>query len=173
MKTSMILAADLDGCIGRQNDIPWYLPADLKRFKALTMGHACIVGSKTQASIVARIGKPMPGRHTIVVSRSIERQPGVLTIQDPASALRIGQAIEAKAGGGEVFVIGGAQIYAALLPLVDRIYLTRVATRAGGDTFMPPGWLDGFEQTGIACDGGHLDPNEPIHYSFIDYERSA
>ncbi len=109
-----------NGCIGCNNDLPWHIPQDLKRFKALTMGHPVIMGRKTYESITARLGGPLPNRENIVLSRQ---------------GLSLAQALQGREG--EVFVIGGAQIYALALPLAHKIYLTRVHKIVDGDAFFP------------------------------------
>jgi dihydrofolate reductase len=145
VKTSLIVAATDDDVIGRDNDLPWHLPDDLRRFKALTSGHVVVVGRKTHESIVNRLGKPLPGRISVVVSR--EKRPGADTVifeNSVSAALSVARGIEAFAGRDEVFVIGGAQVYTEALPEVDRVYLTRVHLSVDGDAAMPAGWLKDF-----------------------------
>lgn len=132
MRISLIVAVDERGGIGLKNRLPWHLPDDLKRFKQLTMGHYLILGRKTYESI----GKPLPGRKIIVLSRS-QREKGdadVLFAQDFDSAL----AICRQAGETEVFVAGGAEVFQAALPRAQKIYLTRVLATVEADTFFPP-----------------------------------
>jgi len=125
---SLIAAVSDNGVIGKGNRLPWKLSSDLRRFKKLTMGHALIVGRKTFESI----GRPLPGRHMIVVTRSRQWSwPGVRV------AHSIGEALEYTAGDDEPFIGGGAQIYALSLPLVERMYLTRVHTTIDGDARFP------------------------------------
>ncbi|MEO7617648.1 MAG: dihydrofolate reductase [Candidatus Saccharibacteria bacterium] len=170
MKLTLIVAADLDDCIGRGNDIPWHIPSDLKRFKELTSQHACILGSKTHDSIVRRLGKPLPNRRSYVISRT---QHG--TFADGRYLASPNAAVEAvrdenEPSNCEAFVIGGAQIYEALLPEVSKILITRVHTRVDGDTFMPQSWLGGFMQT--SADGAILrDPRDEFESSYTTYER--
>lgn len=126
---SIIAAMSENRVIGRGGRLPWHLPADLAHFKSLTMGHAMIMGRKTYDSI----GRPLPGRTSIVLSRSraIEA-PGVIT------ARSLNDAIAAAAGGAEVFVIGGSEVFAAALPMADRLHLTIVHTTIpDGDVFFP------------------------------------
>ena len=159
----MILAAAENEVIGRDNDLPWHLPDDLRRFKAVTSGHVAVLGRRTHESIVGRLGKPLPGRISVVVSRT--PKPGHDTvIYQPTldAALSVARAIEAFAGRDEVFVLGGAQIYTEALPSVDRVYLTRVHREVDGDAAMPPGWLDGFKETAAEHHGTH---------SYLTYER--
>jgi dihydrofolate reductase len=124
---SIIVAAAPDGAIGRDNRIPWHLPADLARFKRLTMGHAIVMGRRTHKSI----GRPLTGRRNIVITRQRDyRAEGCEVVGSLDAAL-------AAAGDGEVFVIGGAAIYREALPRASRIYLTRVEGTFEADTFFP------------------------------------
>lgn len=117
--------------IGIENRLPWHLPADLKRFKRLTMGHHLIMGRKTYESI----GKPLPGRHMIVLTRDPHFEaPGCQVASTLAEALRVAQ----DGGETEAFIGGGAQVYQQALPLADRIYLTRVHTTTEADVHFPP-----------------------------------
>ncbi len=128
MVRSFVVAVARNGVIGHTNGLPWRLPRDLAFFKRLTMGHPIIMGRKTYESI----GKPLPGRLNIVVTRSPGfRAPGCTVVSSPEEAYR------AAGGAGEVFVIGGAQLYAAALPSADRIYLTEVESEIEGDTYFP------------------------------------
>nr|AIA11214.1 Dihydrofolate reductase [uncultured bacterium] len=116
--------------IGRDNGLPWRLPADLKRFRELTMGHHIVVGRKTFESI----GRPLPGREMIVVTRDrAYRAEGCAIVHSFEEAL----ALARGRGEGEVFVCGGAEIYALALPLADRMYLTMVEAEVEADTFFP------------------------------------
>jgi dihydrofolate reductase len=126
---SIIVAMSEDRVIGRNGKLPWHLPIDLKHFKSLTMGHAIIMGRKTFESI----GKPLPGRTTIVLSRGNEiKNPEVLT------ARSIGEAVDLAPGDAEVFVIGGSEVFREALERADRIYLTLVHTTVpDGDAFFP------------------------------------
>ena len=127
---AIVAAVADDGTIGKGGDLPWRIPEDLRHFKAVTMGHAMIMGRKTYDSI----GRPLPGRRTIVVSRQeglvipgCEVAPGF----DEAVAL-------ARATDDEPRVVGGAAIYAAALPVATTIHLTEVHRRPAGDAFFPP-----------------------------------
>jgi len=124
----LVVAMDRDGCIGRDGKLPWHLPEDLRRFKALTMGKPVVMGRRTFESI----GRPLPGRVNIVLSRRpVWSAPGVQVARTPEEAL-------ALAGDApEVSVIGGAAVYAAFLPRARRIHLTLVDAQVGGDVFFP------------------------------------
>lgn len=124
---TLIVARAQNGVIGRDGGLPWHLPADLKRFKALTMGEAMIMGRRTFDSLPGLL----PGRRHIVVTRDRERQaPGAELAHDVAGAL-------ALVGGEAAAVIGGAEIFALFLPLARRIELTEVHGDIAGDTMMP------------------------------------
>ena len=131
MKVSLIVAAGENNVIGQRGDLPWRLPEDLKRFRALTTGHHILMGRRTWDSI----GRPLPGRTSLVLSRSKSLElPGARVLPDLTEALKAAQ----SAGETEAFVIGGASLYAEALPLADRIYLTRVHAAPEGDVFLPP-----------------------------------
>lgn len=130
MRISIIVAISENNVIGRDGDLPWRLSTDLRRFKAVTMGHAMIMGRRTFDSI----GRALPGRTSIVLSRNSDLQlpEGVLLANSWDAALKLaGQ-------DDEVFVIGGAQLYSIALPHTDRLYLTRVAAQVDGDVQFPP-----------------------------------
>jgi len=125
---TLIVAVADNGVIGRENTLPWHLPEDLKRFKRLTMGKPMIMGRKTFESI----GKPLPGRLNIVVTRdSNYRREGVEVVHGTDAAL------EAAAGASEVMVIGGAELFRLFLPRAGRIHLTRVHGNIEGDVMWP------------------------------------
>ncbi len=144
MILSIIAALDDQGGIGFENKIPWHLPADLGRFKKLTMGHHLILGRKTYQSI----GKSLPGREMIVLSRNPEYK---LAGSQIVSSLQEALQITRDVGESEAFVIGGAEIYRIALPLVEKMYLTRVHTTSQADVFFPEfdpdNWLRICEQS--------------------------
>jgi dihydrofolate reductase len=122
-----IAAMSLNRVIGAGNKIPWHLPEDFKWFKATTTGHIIVMGRKTFESI----GKPLPNRETIVLSRSQFQFPGVKTIRSLDE-------LKSLAGDRQVFICGGAEIYAQALPLCSDLYLTLVKREIEGDAFFPP-----------------------------------
>jgi dihydrofolate reductase len=128
---SIVVAMARGGCIGRAGGLPWRYPEDLRHFKRLTLGHAVIMGRKTHASI----GRPLPERRNLVVSRGLrEPPPGVELFADLDAAIA-----SARATDAEPCVIGGAEIYRAALPLATRLHLTEIALDVEGcDTFFPP-----------------------------------
>jgi dihydrofolate reductase len=132
MRISIIVAAAENGIIGRDGGLPWHLSDDLRRFKRLTMGHTIIMGRRTWESI----GRALPGRRTIVVSRNPELQ---IDVADVEAVTSLDSALEFAAGSGEdeAFIVGGAELYREALGRVDRIYLTRVCATVDGDTSFP------------------------------------
>jgi dihydrofolate reductase len=162
MRISIIVAVAANGVIGRANELPWHLTADLRRFKRLTMGHHLIMGRKTYESI----GRPLPGRRMIVVSR---RQPSL-----PSEVIVVGSLDDAleqasQAGEQEVFIAGGAQIYALAVPLADRVYLTRVHGEFPGDAVFPE--LEDSEWSEVDRKDQPADGEHPLGYSFLVLDR--
>jgi dihydrofolate reductase len=130
MIVSLIVAVDEAGGIGKDGRLPWRLSSDLKRFKEITMGHHIIAGRKTYESI----GKPLPGRETIVVTRNPGyRAEGISVVHSLVEAIELARA----RGETEAIIVGGAEIYREGLALADRIYLTRVDARVDADTYFP------------------------------------
>ena len=132
MRISLIAAVAENGIIGRGGQLPWQLSDDLRRFKQLTMGHTIIMGRRTWESI----GRVLPGRRTIVVSRSPDYSAnvdGVVTTTSLDNAL----AIATTAGENEAFIVGGAELYRESLGRANRLYLTRVCAMVEGDTSFP------------------------------------
>jgi dihydrofolate reductase len=125
---TLIVAAADNGVIGRDNALPWHLPDDLKRFKLLTLGKPIVMGRKTFESI----GKPLPGRQNIVVSRHPNyRREGITVVHD------VDAAIAAAGGFPEIMVIGGAELFRLFLPRATRVHLTRVHADVAGDVVWP------------------------------------
>ncbi|MEJ5898661.1 dihydrofolate reductase [[Ochrobactrum] teleogrylli] len=138
---SIIVAAAENGVIGRDNDMPWRLSTDLKRFKALTLGKPVIMGRRTWESI----GRPLPGRPNIVVTRDANFQAkGVHIVGSLEEGIALGRKLAEELGAGEVCIIGGGKIYAQALPLADRVHLTRVLAAIDGDTHFPEIKSDGW-----------------------------
>ncbi|HCN29123.1 MAG TPA: dihydrofolate reductase [Verrucomicrobiales bacterium] len=127
-RLAAIVAMDARRVIGRGGALPWHHPEDLRFFKRTTLGHPVLMGRTTFESI----GRPLPGRRNVVLSRAMPEREGVTVIRDLAE-------LERACGGEEkVFVIGGAQVYAELLPRCGEVYLTLVAGEHEGDAFLPP-----------------------------------
>lgn len=133
-RIALIVAMADNRVIGRGGTLPWRIPADLKYFKAKTMGKPIVMGRRTFESI----GRPLPGRANIVVTRGGGDYPeGVDVAPDAAAALAIAGRRATEAGADEIMVIGGAALYEALLPRADRIYLTEIHEAVAGDTIFP------------------------------------
>ena len=136
-----IAAVDRKGAIGKGGKLPWHYSADMKFFRETTTGHAVVMGRKTWLTI----GKPLKNRLNIVLCRdsSIEPQESLVVFGDIESALSFGQSLTT-----DLFVIGGAQVYEAFLPYIEKWISTEVPlTVSGADAFMPKIYLDGFEET--------------------------
>ncbi len=133
MRISLVVAVAKGGVIGKGGGLAWKISDDLKRFRALTTGHPVIMGRKTFDSI----GRPLPDRVNIVVSRSMAPTPGVVIAASVEEALRLAAEAAAHLDAEEIFVIGGAEIYAATLPLASRIHLTEVDASVDGDVHFP------------------------------------
>lgn len=131
MIVSHIVAISKNNVIGNKGQLPWKLPDDLRRFKELTLGHDVIMGRKTMESILGYLNKPLPDRHNIVVTRQRD-----YSIPGATVAHSIDEALE-KSSGGEVFIIGGSEIYNQSFPLTDRVYLTEVDIECEGDAYYP------------------------------------
>jgi dihydrofolate reductase len=127
----LVAAIAKDGVIGKDNDMPWHYPEDLAHFKKTTMGQMVLMGRDTFESIVARLGKPLPGRTSIVASRSGFSYPGVSVTDDAIAFVRDFPADE------DLFIIGGRQIYAATLNLVDVFHITHIDRPYEGDVRFP------------------------------------
>jgi dihydrofolate reductase len=170
MTISLVVAAAENEVIGRDGMLPWYLPADLRRFRELTTGHVVVMGRHTYESIIARLGHPLDGRTSVVISSTLP-DPGderVVVAHSVESALAQAADLAAQPGGGELFVAGGESVYRQTLRSADRIYLTRVHAEVAGDRRMPDGWLAGFE---LVSRQDATDPGSGTGYSFLGYQR--
>ena len=158
-RISMIIARAANGAIGKDGDLPWHLPADLKRFKALTMGGAMIMGRKTFESLPGLL----PGRRHIVLTRDADwSADGAEAAHDPDAAI-------ALAGDDSIWIIGGAEIFRLFLPCADRIELTHVEAEPDADTFLDdPRDLEGWEETAKET---HPARDVRPGYAFVTLER--
>ena len=157
---TLIAAVARNGIIGKDNALPWHLPADLRHFKALTTGHTVIMGRKTWESLPEKF-RPLPGRRNIVVTRNAGYgAPGASVVTSLPDAM-------AAAAGSEAFVIGGAELYAAALPHADRLELTEIDADYAGDTWFP---LRDPNEWRESAREAHADPAGP-GYAFVSYER--
>ena len=137
MIISMIAAMADNRIIGKDNQMPWHLPADFAWFKRCTMGKPVVMGRKTYESI----GRPLPGRLNIVISRDAS-----LSIEDVTTVTSIEQALEVAGEVEEVMIIGGGAIYAACLPMANKLYVTHIEAEIEGDTQFPD-WGNEFKET--------------------------
>lgn len=161
---AMIAAVAENGAIGKDNKMPWHIPADLQYFKQNTLEKPCIMGRKTYESIIDFLGKPLPERDNIVISRSHpDSLPQRVFFTDcPENAL------EKAFGHKEVMVIGGAQIYDLFLPFTNRLYLTEIEASFTADAFFPEFDKSEWKQTVIHRE----EPRDGLPaYSFIRYDK--
>lgn len=159
MNISIIVAVAENWVIGENNQLLWHISQDLKRFKALTSGHSIIMGRKTFESI----GRPLPNRKNIVVSRNTN-----LAIDGCIIVNSLNEALEITKGETEVFVVGGGELYRQALPLANKLYLTKVHKNFEGDTIFPTINFDEWKLM-------HKQDGDPtvngLQYSFCDYIR--
>lgn len=162
----MIVAVAQNRVIGRNNKLPWYLPNDLKYFKQTTMGKPILMGRKTFESI----GKPLPGRTNIVITRNQDWQAdGVKVVHSLEDAYDLAASIAEIDGSDELMIIGGDQIYQSALDQVDRIYLTKVHAEVEGDAFFPEVNWDVWKE--VAREDFEAEGPNPYPYSFVVYDR--
>jgi dihydrofolate reductase len=159
-KLSIIVAMAKNRTIGVNNTLPWRCPEDLKHFKALTMGHHMIMGRKTFDSI----GKPLPGRTTVVVTRDKG-----LKIEGCLIAHSLQEAIKLCAGDAEAFIVGGADIYSQSLQLADMLYITEIQQDVEGDAHFPEFDQKLWQET--ARDVRTQETPQPLDYHFVTYRR--
>ncbi|GMG87857.1 dihydrofolate reductase [Biformimicrobium ophioploci] len=154
IKVAMIAAMASNRVIGRDNQLPWHIPEDLKFFKRVTLGKPVVMGRNTFESI----GRPLPGRTNIVVTRNRNwSAEGVEVVASLEAALESGERAARAAGADEVMVIGGGEIYRQALPLAQRLYLTEVQAEFQGDAWFPEigsGWEEQWRESHPATDSG-------------------
>lgn len=151
---------DANGVIGRDNELPWHLPADLQHFKKTTMGKPILMGRKTYESI----GRPLPGRTNIVITRDSRYQAAGCVVVNSIDA-----AMEAAGEQDEIMVIGGAEFYRQVLPHANTIYLTRIHATFDGDTAFPE--LKDADWREVERSDQAADEKNPHDYSFIRLDR--
>jgi dihydrofolate reductase len=158
----ILVAFDENRVIGKNNALIWHLPADLKRFKALTTGHVIIMGRKTFESI----GKPLPNRTTIVISRQYDLQiEGVILAHSVEEAILKAKSITRD----DIFIVGGAEIYTLSLPLVDQVLVTQLHDIFEGDAFFPEISSEMWDLT--EQERGITDDKNRYQFSYITYSR--
>jgi dihydrofolate reductase len=145
-KIQIVVARARNGVIGREGDMPWRLPSDLKHFKATTLGAPVIMGRKTYQSI----GRPLPGRANIVVSRSGFEAGGVEVLATLEEAVERASALATEAGADKVSVIGGGEIYRLAMKIADELHITEVAADIEGDTVFPAVDSELWERTALS-----------------------
>ena len=161
-----VVAVALNGVIGADGDMPWSLPSDLKRFKQITMGKPVVMGRKTFASI----GRPLPGRANIVISRSATYQAdGVHVVSSIDEALELAIRLAKDTGAEEVCVIGGGEIYRQTLARTTRIYMTRVMAEMAGDTDYPALAPGAWEE--VAREHHQEGPKDTADFDIVTLER--
>jgi dihydrofolate reductase len=156
----MIFARAANGVIGRDNTIPWRLPEDMARLKRLTTGWPVIMGRKTWDSLPAKF-RPLPGRANIVITRQPDWKD-----QGAETATSLADALAQCASSAEVWILGGAQIYAQAMPLADRIEVTEIAENIEGDAYAPPlgaEWRETAREDHVSATG--------MKFSFITYQK--
>ncbi len=162
MTLSIIVAKAENNVIGKDNDLVWYLPADLKYFKQTTSGHYVIMGRKTFESF----GKPLPNRTHIIITRNKEfKYPGVHVVHSLDEAIEMAKQSREE----EVFVLGGAEIYRQSMDKVDRLYVTEVKAIFEGDTFFPE--IDQSQWKEVSRQSFEADEKNKYPYAFVVYER--
>lgn len=161
-RLSAVVAVSDNDVIGRDNGLPWHLPADLQHFKRLTFGKPMLMGRKTYDSI----GRPLPGRRNLVLTRSVDFAPAGVEVFHS-----LPQALAAVADQAELMIIGGAALFALTLPATSRIHLTRVHAAVPGDVRMPP--LDPRIWQEVQREDRAADAANPIALSFITLARLA
>jgi dihydrofolate reductase len=160
MNLSIIVALSENNVVGINNQLPWHLSADLKRVKSLTMGHHLIMGRKTYESI----GKPLPGRTNVIITRNKNfKAEGCVIVSS------LMEALEKAKGDNEAFIFGGGEIFREGLPMVNKIYMTRIHENIQGDTRFPE--LNPVEWKEISRQDFSADEKNDHDYSFIDMVR--
>lgn len=165
MKIVLIAAFAQNRVVGINNALPWHLPEDLKYFKRTTTGKAIIMGRKTYDSI----GRPLPNRTNIVISRNSELKiEGVKVVDSLQAAIDLAKEVNFINGVEEVMVIGGASIYEEALPLADRLYITHVHAEVDGDAYFPE--VDFSQWEKVSCEDYAASETNPYDYSFVVYD---
>ncbi|WP_226666745.1 dihydrofolate reductase [Metabacillus litoralis] len=160
---SLIVAMDEKHLIGKNNELPWRLPQDLAYFKRITMNHKIVMGRKTYESI----GKPLPGRENIILTRDPSYQiEGCKILHSIDDILDL-----ARNTDENVFVIGGAEIFKEVLPYSDRLYITHIHHEFEGDTYFPK--LESSEWESVSTQHGVKDDRNPYEFDFVVYEKKS
>ena len=164
----LVVAVAENDVIGRDNTLPWRIKSDLKYFRSVTMNKPVVMGRKTYASI----GKPLPGRTNIVVTRQADfAEAGVVVAPGIEQALSAARGDALRRGSNEIAVIGGTEIFVQTLPLASRIALTRVHASPPGDTFLPPIDATVWRETGRTPH--ERGPGDDYGFTIVQYQREA
>ncbi|WBA82453.1 dihydrofolate reductase [Endozoicomonas sp. GU-1] len=167
MKLALIAAVADNNAIGINNKMPWYLPGDLRYFKAVTMGKPVIMGRKTFDSL----GKPLPGRTNIVITRDHNwHHEGVSVVHNLDDGIALAEAANLINGNEEIMIIGGEQIYRQAIDQADRLYLTRVYQSFDGDAFFPD--INPQEWREISREDTQSEDEQPLTYSYLVLDRA-
>ncbi|MFH0769832.1 MAG: dihydrofolate reductase [Candidatus Peregrinibacteria bacterium] len=166
MIVSLIVAASENNVIGRENDLPWSLPDDLKFFREKTRGAPVIMGRKNFESIIRRNGRALPGRTNIVVTRQADwKHEGCVAVRSIEEAIERARQETRE----EIFIIGGGEIYRLAMSIANRIYLTRVHAEVPGDVFFPEISSDEWKE--VSRQDHAKDDRHPYPFTFLTYER--
>jgi len=164
VRIALVAAVADNGVIGRNNALPWHLPADLKHFKRLTLGKPVLMGRKTWESI----GRPLPGRTNIVISRTPDYEAeGARVVDSLDAAVSLAEGIALIDGVDELMVIGGAEIYRQALPRAQRLYLTEVHGEVTGDAFFPSWDRDAWRE--LERESHPAPEHSGLPFSFVSY----
>ena len=166
MRIALVVAMAENRVIGADGGLPWRLSSDLKYFKQVTMGKPIVMGRKTFASI----GRPLPGRDNIVITRSAGFEAdGVRVAGDVASALSLAHTLAKEKGANEICIIGGGEIYRQTLPMADRVYLTEVHMTVEGDTVFPD--LDPSDWREVSREAHEAGEKDSADFSLVVLDR--
>lgn len=164
-RLSILVAMARNRVIGRNNQLPWHLPADLKHFKLLTMGKPIVMGRKTYESI----GRPLPGRTNIIITHQTNYQaPGAIVVNSVAQALQVCKDTNTITINNESFIIGGEKLFQQTLEICQRMYITEIQKDFEGDTFFPEFDPDDWEETQRDRHIAENDANLEYHFVILD-----
>lgn len=165
-KTPVVIVAGISKnthAIGKNNQLLWHVPDDLKRFKELTLGHPIIMGRKTFESILSILGKPLPGRTNIVITRDTDyNREGITVVHSLAEAMQIAEAEKPT----EIHIGGGAEIYRQALPYTDKLFITEYHDNVEGDTYFPD-----FSAEFVEVKRHGIRDHNGLKYEWVDYQR--
>ncbi|MDF2606448.1 MAG: Dihydrofolate reductase [Bacillales bacterium] len=156
---SIIVAMDENGLIGKNNELPWYLPNDLKYFKRITTGNTILMGRKTFESI----GKPLPNRKNVILTRNKKYSSDNITVINTV------EEIDKLENNGDLYIIGGAEIFEALIDITDKLYITKIYSTFDGDVFFPEIEWDKWEIDSV--EKGLVDENNIYPHDFFVFKR--